>query len=196
MPSCARKNASTVSATDKTEQTAVDKKKVNVKTLPLTVTTGILDTIKNNYKGKVVFIDLWATWCGTCRKAMVSVDSIKPELMKKGAKFVYITGETSPENTRKEMIPNIEGDHYRLTKEQWKSLCNEKFVRGIPCYVLFNKAGSLLSVRLSLECFAHESPNCIAQRGWRLEKRRRHTLLWKTARSILNFISLLPSPSP
>ena len=78
MPSCARKNASTVSATDKTEQTAVDKKKVNVKTLPLTVTTGILDTIKNNYKGKVVFIDLWATWCGPCRKAMVSVDSIKP----------------------------------------------------------------------------------------------------------------------
>lgn len=143
MPSCARKNASTVSATDKTEQTAVDKKKVNVKTLPLTVTTGILDTIKNNYKGKVVFIDLWATWCGPCRKAMVSVDSIKPELMKKGAKFVYITSETSPENTWKEMIPNIEGDHYRLTKEQWKSLCNEKFVRGIPCYVLFNKDGSV-----------------------------------------------------
>ena len=69
--------------------------------------------------------------------------SIKPELMKKGAKFVYITGETSPENTWKEMIPNIEGDHYRLTKEQWKSLCNEKFVRGIPCYVLFNKDGSV-----------------------------------------------------
>ena len=54
MPSCARKNASTVSATDKTEQTAVDKKKVNVKTLPLTVTTGILDTIKNNLIGMEV----------------------------------------------------------------------------------------------------------------------------------------------
>ena len=149
MPSCARKNASTVSATDKTEQTAVDKKQVNVKTLPLTVTTGILDTIKSNYKGRVVFIDLWATWCGPCRKAMVSVDSIKPELMKKGAKFVYITGETAPEKTWKEMIPNIEGDHYRLTKEQWKRLCNEKFVRGIPCYVLFNKDGSVAFSNLS-----------------------------------------------
>ena len=55
----------------------------------------------------------------------------------------------SRNHVAKEMIPNIEGAHYRLTKEQWKSLCNEKFVRGIPCYVLFNKDGSVAFSNLS-----------------------------------------------
>lgn len=143
MPSCARKG--TVNTPDGTQQTIQAdsaKKKATVKALPLTVTSKILETIQDEYKGSVVFIDLWATWCGPCRMAMVSVDSIKPELVKQGAKFVYITGETSPKATWEKMYPDIEGDHYRLTKEQWNTLCTEQGVRGIPCYKLVNKDGS------------------------------------------------------
>lgn len=103
----------------------------------------ILPAITKAYEGKVVLIDFWATWCGPCRQAMKSIDTIKDELSKKGCAFVYVTGETSPEKDWKSMIKNIAGDHYRLTDAQWEALCSQLGVAGIPAYLLINKDGSV-----------------------------------------------------
>lgn len=144
LPSCARKSSPSEAAGNagETKQVSVKKNAYEVKTLPLALNKKILETIQDEYKGQVVLFDLWATWCGPCRMAMAAVDSIKPELAKKGVKFVYITGETSPEGTWKQMIPNIAGDHYRITKEQWEQLCREQGVQGIPCYKVIARDGS------------------------------------------------------
>ena len=93
-------------------------------------------------KGKVVLISLFATWCPPCRRAMTVIDSIKPGYIEKGVKFVYITGETSPEKNWNDMIPNIHGDHYRLTNAQWETLMREQGIPGIPVYKVINKDGS------------------------------------------------------
>ena len=102
-----------------------------------------LETIKKNYTGKVAFFDFWATWCPPCRAAMRDVDQIKPELQKQGAVFVYITGETSPEDEWKNSLTEIHGDHYRLTDKQWNELNNNLHMPGIPAYFLLDRKGEI-----------------------------------------------------
>lgn len=102
-----------------------------------------LETIKKNYTGKVAFFDFWATWCPPCRAAMRDVDQIKPELQKQGAVFVYITGETSPENEWKNSLTEIHGDHYRLTDKQWNEINNNMHMPGIPAYFLLDRKGEI-----------------------------------------------------
>ena len=122
---------------------APEKKAVVVKTVDANVAgTDVLSVIAKNYKGKVVVIDFWATWCGPCRQAMKLIDEIKPELQEKGVVFVYITGESSPLEKWQGMIANIEGEHYRLTNKQWSELCGDLGLLGIPSYMILNKDGS------------------------------------------------------
>lgn len=102
-----------------------------------------LETIKKNYTGKVAFFDFWATWCPPCRAAMRDVDQIKPELQKQGAVFVYITGETSPEDEWKNSLTEIHGEHYRLTDKQWNEINNNLHMPGIPAYFLLDRKGEI-----------------------------------------------------
>ena len=101
------------------------------------------DQIMKSYAGKVVVLDFWATWCPPCRAAMLEVDKIKPALMDKGVCFVYITGETSPQKDFDKMMPNIHGDHYRLTNAQWGEICNSLNIPGIPAYAVVGKDGNM-----------------------------------------------------
>lgn len=102
----------------------------------------ILQTILNKYKGKVVLIDIWATWCGPCKAGHQVMKPWKQELKGKNIQFVYITSPTSPLATWQEMIKDIDGDHYYLTKEQYNYILNHYDSDGIPTYAIYDTEGN------------------------------------------------------
>ena len=105
----------------------------------------IMGEILSKYKGKVVFIDLWATWCGPCLDAMQEFRSTKNDLRNKDVAFVYLTNGSSPRKLWEEKIIGIGDQHYYLTASQWSYVMDHFGFEAIPSYLLFNKEGLLIN---------------------------------------------------
>ena len=104
------------------------------------------------YKGKVVYLDIWGTWCGPCREEMGYVPELKKRYAGKDIVFVYIDmDDDNKEAMWKEMayLYELEGEHYRLNNDEiqncWKEIENEGGVTNrYPTYGLFDRNGKMV----------------------------------------------------
>ncbi|WP_418991424.1 TlpA family protein disulfide reductase [Alistipes sp.] len=103
----------------------------------------LFDAIVEPFKGKVVLVDFWNTWCVPCQAAIQAVEPLKnAELGSDDLVWIYIANETSPLVTYKTRIATIRGRHFRLNDKQWGYLCEQFRIDGIPSYVVVGKEGS------------------------------------------------------
>ncbi|MBR3713339.1 MAG: TlpA family protein disulfide reductase, partial [Bacteroidales bacterium] len=100
----------------------------------------LVDLIKD-FKGKVILIDFWNTWCAPCRDAIKQMKPMKEEFEGKDVVVMYIADESSPQETYDGMIVSMKGEHYRLSERQKGSLMQKWGFTGIPSYVIIGKDG-------------------------------------------------------
>lgn len=102
----------------------------------------LFTSIISKFEGRVLLVDFWATWCGPCRIANKVMVPMKEELKDKDVLYVYITGETSPQGVWENMIPDIHGEHFRVSDAQWRYLMDKYEVRGVPTYYVIDRKGN------------------------------------------------------
>lgn len=116
---------------------------LKVNETPLVSKEKLLDAIIAKYKGSVILVDLWATWCGPCMNAHRDMKPLKYELKDKGVVFVYITNSTSPKPLWEGKIKEIGGEQYYLEDSEWEYIMDSLAFDGIPSYLIYDKNGEL-----------------------------------------------------
>ena len=111
--------------------------------------TSLEDAVKP-FKGKVVYIDVWATWCGPCLKEFQYLPALKEKAHNMDVVYLYISIDRPEERKKWQKTiayHQLKGYHLLVNEQLGKSLYtelgNERQILSIPCFVIIDKTGKI-----------------------------------------------------
>lgn len=98
----------------------------------------------SDYRGKVVIIDFWATWCPPCRKGIPDLIDIKKKYGSKGVEIIGVSVDT---DTKPEVIPFIKekGINYPVVYGNQNVYMQYGGIRAIPTTFVIDKEGKIVA---------------------------------------------------
>ena len=98
-------------------------------------------------KGKPYILDFWATWCGPCKAASPTMQSIHKKYSGKGLVVIGADVLESPTGVAEaKKYPSQHGYTYTFTSNNDK-LGLKLGVENIPCFIFVDKTGKIVAVR-------------------------------------------------
>ncbi|MES2829876.1 MAG: TlpA disulfide reductase family protein [Bacteroidota bacterium] len=109
--------------------------------------TDPLTSVLQKHRGKVVYVDVWATWCMPCLFEMPNSRKLREKLAGKNVVFVYLCINSDNDKRWRKLIDSkhIEGENYLLSGQQSAALLQKYNIKGIPRYMLFDQDGDAVS---------------------------------------------------
>ena len=105
-------------------------------------------TSLDDLKGKYVYIDVWATWCGPCKAEIPYLKKVEEAYHGKSIEFVSVSLDEAKDYDKwKEMIVDKElGGIQLLADKNFESDFVQNYaIRGIPRFILIDPEGNIVS---------------------------------------------------
>ena len=99
-------------------------------------------------KGKYVYVDVWATWCGPCKVEIPFLQKVEKQYHGKNIEFVSLSIDVAKDHGKwKQMIKDKNlGGIQLFADSDWKSkFVTDYGINGIPRFILIDPSGNIVS---------------------------------------------------
>ncbi|GGF15768.1 TlpA family protein disulfide reductase [Flavobacterium limi] len=102
--------------------------------------------ILNKYKGKTLVIEVWASWCGDCVKAMPKVKELQAN--NTNVSYLFISADKTADKWKIGIEKHqLKGDHYMMN-DGMKGIFGKAIdLDWIPRYIIVDKTGKIVLYR-------------------------------------------------
>ena len=110
----------------------------------------IFQKIIEPYKGKIILLDVWGTWCGPCKAQLSHCQEEFERLKDFDIIYLYLANRSNDQgwkNVIKEYkVAGKNVVHYNLPEDQQKAVEEYLGVQGFPTNIIFGRDGTLYKV--------------------------------------------------
>jgi len=111
------------------------------------------DELAARFKGKTIYMDLWATWCGPCKQEFTYNESLRSFLQSKGIEILYLSVDNQAADGKwKDMIKyyDLQGYHVRASDSLLQDIYKifgkgPRHTLSIPRYALIKDGEMVLA---------------------------------------------------
>ena len=95
------------------------------------------------YKGKVVYVDFWASWCVPCRKSFPWMNALQTKHQEQG--FVVLSINLDAEKRLAQNFLQQVPANFAIIYDAKGKLARQFKIKGMPSSYLFDRQGKLIS---------------------------------------------------
>lgn len=99
-------------------------------------------------KGKYIYIDVWATWCGPCRGELPSLKELEEKYAGKDIYFVSMSCDKK-KKAWENMVKKDELKGIQLHMGTDRSFMDAYLINGIPRFILLDREGKIISANMT-----------------------------------------------
>jgi len=105
-------------------------------------------TVKmSDLKGKVVLVDVWATWCGPCKEEIPYLKKLEEEMKGTDVQVVSISVDEAKDKDKwLKMIKDDQLGGLQLFATGWSDIAKYYKINGIPRFMVFDKEGKIVTI--------------------------------------------------
>lgn len=92
----------------------------------------------SSFKGKVVVIDFWATWCHACKEAFPELNAIKKEFGEKGVVVLGVNLENMNPEKVGSFVKKV-GIEYTVLPDIKSSTAKQFEIKGVPSLAIIDQ---------------------------------------------------------
>ena len=99
-------------------------------------------------KGKSVYVDVWATWCGPCKREIPHLKELEAQYHENDD-IVFMSVSIDKMEDKEKWLKMVEEKELSgvqlMADKDWKSsICKDYAIRGIPRFLLIDKEGNIM----------------------------------------------------